>query len=52
MENPGPDEAMEQEEEELDRDRDEAGRRPDIPRPTVELLAGLPAGLRLAGRPG
>ncbi len=50
MENPGPDEAMEQEEEELD--RDEAGRRPDIPRPTVELLAGLLAGLRLAGRPG
>lgn len=50
MENPGPDEAMEQEQERLDRDK--AGRRPDIPRPTVELLAGLLAGLRLAGRPG
>lgn len=50
MENPRPDEAMEQEQEKLD--RDEAGRRPDVPLPTVELMAGLLAGLRLAGRPG
>lgn len=51
MENPGPDEAMEPEEEKLGGDLG-AGRCPDIPRPTVELLAGLLAGLRLAGRPG
>lgn len=51
MDNPGLDEAMEQEQEKLDRDL-EAGRRPDIPLPTVELMAGLLAGLRLAGRPG
>jgi len=51
MDNPGLDDVMEQEQEKLDRDL-EVGLRPDIPLPTVELMAGLLASLRLAGRPG
>lgn len=41
----GPDEGFARDLEELDRAR------PDVPRPTVDLIAGLVAGLRLVGRP-
>jgi hypothetical protein len=46
----GPDEAFARDLEQLDREleqRDGA----DIPAPTVELIAGLVAGMRLVGRP-
>ena len=46
----GPDEAFARDREQLDREleqRDGA----DIPAPTVELIAGLVAGMRLVGRP-
>ncbi len=46
----GPDEAFARDLEQLDREleqRDGA----DIPAPTVDLIAGLVAGMRLVGRP-
>lgn len=50
METPGPDEVLALELEKLDQEL-EARQRPDIPLPTVDLITGLLAGLRLAGRP-
>ncbi|MBD3832019.1 MULTISPECIES: hypothetical protein [Brevundimonas] len=45
----GPDEGFARDLEELDRAL-EQGERPDVPPPTVDLIAGLVAGLRLVGR--
>lgn len=46
----GPDEAFARDLEKLDRDLEQR-ERADIPQPTVDLIAGLVAGMRLAGRP-
>lgn len=46
----GPDEAFARDLQQLDRDLEQRDR-PDIPTPTADLVAGLIAGLRLAGRP-
>jgi len=46
----GPDEGFARDLEELDRALEQR-ERPDVPRPTVDLIAGLVAGLRLVGRP-
>lgn len=46
----GPDEAFARDLEKLDRDLEQR-ERADIPAPTVDLIAGLVAGMRLAGRP-
>lgn len=46
----GPDEAFARDLEELDRDLEQR-ERADIPAPTVDLIAGLVAGMRLVGRP-
>lgn len=47
---PGPDEAFARDLEQLDRDLEQRERAP-IPPQTVDLIAGLAAGLRLVGRP-
>ncbi len=46
----GPDEAFARDLEKLDRDLEQR-ERADIPAPTVGLVAGLVAGMRLVGRP-
>lgn len=46
----GPDEAFARDLEQLDRDLEQR-ERADIPTPTVDLIAGLVAGMRLVGRP-
>lgn len=46
----GPNEAFARDLEELDRDLEQC-ERSDIPAPTVDLIAGLIAGMRLVGRP-
>ncbi|GAA0775956.1 hypothetical protein GCM10009434_24660 [Brevundimonas olei] len=46
----GPDEGFARDLEELDRALEQR-ERPDVPPPTVDLIAGLVAGMRLAGRP-
>lgn len=46
----GPDEAFARDLEELDRELEQR-ERADIPAPTVDLIAGLVAGMRLVGRP-
>ena len=46
----GPDEAFARDLEKLDRDLEQR-ERADIPRATVDLISGLVAGMRLAGRP-
>ncbi|MNS02237.1 hypothetical protein D3C86_1855170 [compost metagenome] len=46
----GPDEGFARELEELDRALEQR-ERPDIPTPTVDLITGLVAGLRLVVRP-
>lgn len=46
----GPDEGFARDLEELDRALEQR-ERPDVPPPTVDLVAGLVAGMRLAGRP-
>ncbi|WP_278069919.1 hypothetical protein [Brevundimonas sanguinis] len=46
----GPDEAFARDLEKLDRDLEQR-ERADIPTPTVDLVAGLVAGMRLVGRP-
>jgi len=46
----GPDEAFARDLERLDRELEQR-ERADIPTPTVELIAGLVAGMRLVGRP-
>ena len=46
----GPDEAFARDLEKLDRDL-ERRERGDIPAQTVDLIAGLVAGMRLVGRP-
>lgn len=50
MEALGPDEGFARDLEQLDRELEQR-ERPDIPTPTVDLITGLVAGLRLAGRP-
>ena len=45
----GPDEGFARDLEELDRALEQR-ERPDVPPPTVDLIAGLVAGLRLVGR--
>ncbi|MFY0400753.1 hypothetical protein [Brevundimonas naejangsanensis] len=47
---PGPDEAFARDLDQLDRELEQR-ERADIPQPTVDLIAGLVAGMRLAGRP-
>lgn len=46
----GPDEAFARDLEQLDRELEQR-ERADIPTPTVDLIAGLVAGMRLVGRP-
>lgn len=46
----GPDEAFARDLQQLDRDLEQR-ERSDIPQPPVDLIAGLVAGMRLAGRP-
>jgi hypothetical protein len=46
----GPDEGFARDLEALDRALEQR-ERPDVPPPTVDLIAGLVAGLRLVGRP-
>lgn len=46
----GPDEAFARDPEQLDRDLEQRDRAP-IPTQTVDLIAGLVAGMRLVGRP-
>lgn len=46
----GPDEAFARDLEQLDRDLEQRDRAP-IPIQTVDLIAGLVAGMRLVGRP-
>lgn len=46
----GPDEAFARDLEELDRELEQR-ERANIPAPTVDLIAGLVAGMRLVGRP-
>lgn len=46
----GPDEAFARDLQQLDRDLEQR-ERADIPQPTVDLVAGLVAGMRLVGRP-
>lgn len=46
----GPDEAFARDLEQLDRELEQR-ERADIPAPTVDLIAGLVAGMRLVGRP-
>nr|WP_313635082.1 hypothetical protein [Brevundimonas diminuta] len=46
----GRDEGFARDLEQLDRELEQR-ERPDVPAPTVDLIAGLVAGLRLVGRP-
>ena len=46
----GPDEAFARDLEQLDRDLEQR-ERANTPTPTVDLIAGLVAGMRLVGRP-
>ncbi|WP_155802374.1 hypothetical protein [Brevundimonas naejangsanensis] len=46
----GPDEAFARDLQQLDRELEQR-ERADIPQPTVDLVAGLVAGMRLVGRP-